>query len=78
MRDAGLVVEELTPREAGKRWPQINFDGVGWGALATTAAGRTENEYRMWRKEVFATTDVDSGTGDNVNQVLQPRIADRI
>ena len=58
--------------------PGDHFDGVGWGALATTAAGRTENEYRMWRKEVFATTDVDSGTGDNVNQVLQPRIADRI
>jgi hypothetical protein len=58
--------------------PGDHFDGVGWGALATSAAGRTENEYRMWRKEVLATTDVDSGTGDNVNQVLQPRIADRI
>jgi 3',5'-cyclic AMP phosphodiesterase CpdA len=58
--------------------PGDHFDGVGWGTLSTTAAGRTENEYKMWRKEVLATTDVDSGTGDNVNQVLQPRIADRI
>jgi hypothetical protein len=31
----------------------------------------------MWRKEVFARADVDSGTGDNRNQILQPRIADR-
>ncbi|MCW5981424.1 MAG: FAD-dependent oxidoreductase [Bryobacteraceae bacterium] len=30
MRDAGLAIEELTPREAGKRWPQIDFDGVAW------------------------------------------------
>jgi glycine/D-amino acid oxidase-like deaminating enzyme len=30
MRNAGLVVEELTPRDAGKRWPQINFDAVSW------------------------------------------------
>ena len=30
MRDAGLVVEELTPRDAGKRWPQINFETVSW------------------------------------------------
>jgi glycine/D-amino acid oxidase-like deaminating enzyme len=30
MRDAGLDIEELTPREAAKRWLQINFDGVAW------------------------------------------------
>jgi glycine/D-amino acid oxidase-like deaminating enzyme len=30
MRNAGLVVEELNPRDAGKRWPQINFDAVSW------------------------------------------------
>jgi glycine/D-amino acid oxidase-like deaminating enzyme len=30
MRNAGLVIEELTPRAAGKRWPQVNFDGVAW------------------------------------------------
>jgi hypothetical protein len=32
----------------------------------------------MWRKQVFATNEWDSGTGDNRNQVLQPRIADRV
>ena len=26
----GLEIEELTPSEAGKRFPQINMDGVGW------------------------------------------------
>jgi glycine/D-amino acid oxidase-like deaminating enzyme len=30
MRDAGLAIEELSPREAGKRWPQMNFEGVAW------------------------------------------------
>ena len=30
MRDAGLAVEQLSSQEAGKRWPQINFDGVSW------------------------------------------------
>ncbi|HET9463369.1 MAG TPA: metallophosphoesterase [Thiobacillus sp.] len=58
--------------------PGDHFDGVGWSALSMSGAGRVENEYRMWRKEVFATAPVDSGTGDNSNQVLSPRIADRI
>ncbi len=58
--------------------PGDHFDGVGWSALGMSAAGRVENEYRMWRKEVFATSAVDSGTGDNRNQVLTPRIADRL
>jgi len=31
----------------------------------------------MWRKDVFADAPHDAGTGDNVNQILTPRIADR-
>jgi hypothetical protein len=58
--------------------PGDHFDGVGWSTLSMSGAGRVENAYRMWRKDVFATTTVDSGTGDNSNQVLSPRIADRI
>jgi hypothetical protein len=42
------------------------------------ASGRVDNEYKMWRKDIFATTVEDSGTGDNRNQILTPRIADRI
>jgi len=57
--------------------PGDHFDGVGWGRHTVTAAGKVDSEYMMWRKEVFATADVDSGTGDNRNQVLTPRIADR-
>ncbi len=57
--------------------PGDHFDGVGWSKLAVTAAGKVDNEYMMWRKDIFATTKVDSGTGDNDNQVLSPRIADR-
>ena len=58
--------------------PGDHFDGVGWSALGSTTAGKVENEYKMWRKTVFATSDADSGTGDNRNQVLSPRIADRL
>ncbi len=58
--------------------PGDHFDGVGWSSLAMTGGGRVDNEYKMWRKDVFATAPVDSGTEDNRNQVLSPRIADRI
>jgi hypothetical protein len=57
--------------------PGDHFDGVGWSKLAVTAADKVNNEYVMWRKDVFAQTQVDSGTGDNTNQILSPRIADR-
>jgi len=58
--------------------PGDPFDGVGWSQLTMNANGRVDNEYRMWRKHIFADKDWDSGTGDNRNQVLSPRIADRI
>ncbi len=57
--------------------PGDHFDGVGWAQLTMSPAGKLENEYKMWRKTVFAEQDVDSGTDDNRNQVLSPRIADR-
>jgi len=59
--------------------PGDHFDGVGWGKLAMTAADRIDYQYMMWRKPVDVMTDsqVDSGTGDNMNQILSPRIADR-
>jgi len=58
--------------------PGDHFDGVGW-AQHTVTGDRVENEYMMWRKRehVFADALHDSGTGDNVNQVLTPRLADR-
>lgn len=58
--------------------PGDHFDGVGWSSLAMTSGARVEYEYKMWRKEVYASEPVDSGTADNRNQVLTPRIADRI
>ena len=30
LRDAGLKIDELTPAEAAKRFPQINMENVGW------------------------------------------------
>jgi Icc protein len=57
--------------------PGDHFDGVGWSRLAMTAAGRVENEYVMWRKDILADAPWDSGCADNINQMLQPRIADR-
>ncbi len=58
--------------------PGDHLDGVGWSILTEGANARIENEYKMWRKDVFGETDWDSGTGDNRNQILTPRIADRI
>jgi hypothetical protein len=57
--------------------PGDHFDGVGWAKLAMTAADRVNHEYMMWRKDVIAQTQVDAGTGDNINQILSPRFADR-
>ena len=55
-----------------------HFDGVGWAVLTVQPAGRVDNEYKLWgRKTVFAEAPADSGTDDNRNQVLSPRIADR-
>ncbi len=56
--------------------PGDPFDGVGWSKLSSSSSG-VEQEYKMWREEVFASADVDSGTGDNRNQKLSPRIVDR-
>jgi len=59
--------------------PGDHFDGVGWSRLTETAAAKIENEYVMFgRKDVIADAAVDAGTGDNVNQILSPRIADRL
>jgi 3',5'-cyclic AMP phosphodiesterase CpdA len=59
--------------------PGDHFDGVGWGDLAMKAA-KVDYEYVMWRgkEHIFGETAVDSGTGDNRNQVLSPRIVDRL
>src|SRR2546426_203131 len=59
--------------------PGDHFDGVGWSRLTMTAAEKIENQYVMWRKDkdIFAEAPSDSGCADNVNQTLQPRIADR-
>lgn len=58
--------------------PGDHFDGVGWASLQSGAGGRVDNEYRMWRKTVFADAAADSGTDDNRNQVLSPRLSDRL
>jgi 3',5'-cyclic-AMP phosphodiesterase len=58
--------------------PGDPFDGVGWGSWSMTSAARVDPEYKMWRKDVFGASSADSGTEDNRNQVLSPRVADRI
>jgi Icc protein len=59
--------------------PGDHFDGVGWSQLTMSAANKMEAEYMMWRKKdhIVADTPWDSGCGDNANQPLSPRIADR-
>src|SRR3954467_9020759 len=56
--------------------PGDYFDGVGWSALGMNSASKVDNEYVMWRKDIYATATADSGCGDNHNQVLHPRLAD--
>jgi 3',5'-cyclic AMP phosphodiesterase CpdA len=58
--------------------PGDPFDGVGWAQFQVAANGRVETEYKMWRKTVFGDNEWDSGTADNRNQVLSPRLADRL
>jgi 3',5'-cyclic-AMP phosphodiesterase len=57
--------------------PGDPFDGVGWSRLSLTSAGKVENEYVMWRKDILADAPVDSGCADNVNQIVHPRVADQ-
>jgi hypothetical protein len=56
--------------------PGDPFDGVGWSALRMDAGAKVENQYMMWRKDIFASSAVDSGCGDNHNQALHSRLAD--
>ncbi len=58
--------------------PGDPFDGVGWATFNAGGGKKVEYEYKMWRKTVFGEADWDSGTGDNRNQILSPRLADRI
>ena len=37
LREAGIPYEELAPRDLGRRWPQFNLDGVGWGIYEPTS-----------------------------------------
>ena len=56
--------------------PGDHFDGVGWSRLTFTDS-RVENEYVMWRQDILGEAPWDSACADNVNQIMQPRIADR-
>jgi 3',5'-cyclic-AMP phosphodiesterase len=54
--------------------PGDPFDGVGWGKLNWDSGKMQVGiEYMMWRKDIFAETASDSGTGDSPAQVLWPR-----
>ncbi len=59
--------------------PGDHFDGVGWSQLSVAGGGKVDNEYMMFgRKKALADAAIDSGTEDNRNQVLSPRISDRL
>ncbi len=59
--------------------PGDHFDGLGWSLLGMDTNG-VDNTYKMWRKpdHIFAEAAHDSGTGDNGNQILSRRIADKM
>ncbi len=44
LREAGLVCEELTPGEASKRYPQVNFEGLKWVLYEKDAGYLTARE----------------------------------
>ena len=57
--------------------PGNHMDGVGWNTLTFGVDARTETMYNIWgRAQPLATAEVDSGTADNINQRIHPRIAD--
>lgn len=60
--------------------PGDHFDGVGWSLIGSDTNGKVENTYKMWRKpeHIIAEAAADSGTGDNGNQILSRRIADKM
>ena len=68
----------LATRPMVRADPGDPFDGVGWSEHTMSAAGRVDNQYKMWRKEVFADSPADDGTDDNRNQILTPRYSDRL
>ena len=59
--------------------PGDHFDGVGWDLISVDTNG-VGNTYQMWRKpeHIIAEAAVDSGAGDNDNQILSSRIADKM
>ena len=63
LKGAGLPIEELTPSEAGKRFPQINMDGVGW-ALYEHDAG-----YLLARRACQAVLESFIAEGGNYRQL---------
>lgn len=60
--------------------PGDHFDGVGWDLIDMDTNGVANNTYKMWRKpeHILAVAVDDSGTGDNGNQILSRRIADKM
>ncbi len=63
LRDAGLKVDELTPAEAAKRFPQINMENVGW-ALYEHDAG-----YLLARRACQAVQEAFLAEGGNYRQL---------
>lgn len=59
--------------------PGDHFDGLGWSLIAMDTNG-VDNTYKMWRKpeHIIAEASHDSGTGDNDNQILSRRVADKM
>ena len=53
--------------------PGDHFDGVGWGKMTfDPQAQRIDHEYMMWRKEVLATAQVDSGSATMTRHSCHP------
>ncbi len=52
-RETGLAFEELSPAQAARRWPQINFGGVSWMIHEQDAGYLTARRNCAWVLEGF-------------------------
>jgi sarcosine oxidase len=53
LKELGVAFDQLSPAECGKRWPQINFDGVAWALYERDAGYLLARQSCQWAVETF-------------------------
>lgn len=63
LKDAGVPFEELSAKDLGRRWPQINFQGIEWGIH------EPQSGYLLARASTQAVVEVFVHEGGEYRQV---------